>query len=251
MVIGFVCGAGAALCAAALFGVLWGVYADVWELVLFVIFAVATAVLVAVSGYMLMWYSAFSYNGKRKLSKQVVEGTAKAISLKDGDVCLDVGCGSGALTIAVAKQNPKAKVVGCDRWGKDYASFSVGLCYRNAEAENVTNVSFERADATMLPYANESFDAVCSNYVYHNIPSKDRQSILLETFRVLKKGGTFAIHDLFTKQKYGAMQEFCKKLKEMGFEKVELVDTTDGMFMSKRESKRLCLAGSALLVGKK
>ena len=74
---------------------------------------------------------------------------------------------------------------------------------------------------------------------------------MLETFRVLKKGGTFAIHDLFTKQKYGDMTAFVQKLKELGFEKVELIDTTNGMFMSPKEAKWLALSGSALLVGKK
>ncbi|WP_029066891.1 methyltransferase domain-containing protein [Lachnobacterium bovis] len=49
-----------------------------------------------------------------------------------GDI-LDVGCGSGALTIAVAKNNPEAKVFGVDRWGKEYAAFSKALCEENAE----------------------------------------------------------------------------------------------------------------------
>ena len=49
-----------------------------------------------------------------------------------------------------------------------------------------------------------------SNYVYHNIPGKDRQEILLETLRTLKKGGTFAIHDIMYKYKYGDMNEFVK-----------------------------------------
>ena len=90
-----------------------------------------------------------------------------------------------------------------------------------------------------------------SNYVYHNIPSKDRQAILLETLRVLKKGGTFALHDIFSKQKYGDMQAFVKKLKSMGYEKVELIDTTKGQFMSEKEAKFLFLSGSAILFGKK
>ena len=32
-----------------------------------------------------------------------------------------------------------------------------------------------------------------SNYVYHNITGTDRKELLRETFRVLKKGGKFAI----------------------------------------------------------
>lgn len=251
MVVGYFAGFCFAFALALTFGAVALAFGAVWQIALFAVFTVLAALLAFISVYMLAWHRAFDYNGKRKLSKQIVEGTAQRVELKEGGICLDVGCGSGALTIAVAKCNPKAKVVGCDRWGKDYASFSMNLCYKNAEAEGVTNVSFERGDATALPYADEAFDAVCSNYVYHNIPTRDRQAILLETFRVLKKGGTFAIHDLFTKQKYGDMTAFVQKLKELGFEKVELIDTTKGMFMSPKEAKWLVLSGSALLVGKK
>ena len=100
-----------------------------------------------------------------------------------------------------------------------------------------------------LDFADETFDAVTSNYVYHNIPG-DRQTYLLETLRVLKKGGTFALHDIFSKSKYGDMQAFVKKLKELGYETVELIDTTE-QFMKKWEPVWMELSGSALLVGKK
>ena len=125
------------------------------------------------------------------------------------------------------------------------------MCENNAKAEGVSNTSFRRGDATKLSFADETFDAVMSNYVYHNILSNDRQAILLETLRTLKKGGTFAIHDIFSKSRYGDMQAFVKKLKDMGYEKVELIDTTNGKFMSKSESVWMELSGSALLVGRK
>ena len=102
-----------------------------------------------------------------------------------------------------------------------------------------------------LKFDDESFDAVCSNYVYHNIPKRDLQVVLLETLRVLKKNGVFAIHDNFSKPKYGNMEDFMKKLKKMGYEKVELIKTTNGMFMSESEARWMGLAGSMLLIGRK
>ena len=102
-----------------------------------------------------------------------------------------------------------------------------------------------------LDFPDGSFDAVTSNYVYHNIPSNDRQSILMETLRVLRKGGTFAIHDLFSRQNYGDMQAFVKKLKDLGYEQVELIPTDSGRFMSPWEAKWMALSGSAILFGKK
>ena len=59
-------------------------------------------------------YNQFSYNGKRKLSKQIIDGIAEYINISDDGTGLDVGCGSGALTLACAKRNPKAKMVGID-----------------------------------------------------------------------------------------------------------------------------------------
>ena len=112
-------------------------------------------------------------------------------------------------------------------------------------------MEFRQGDALKLDFPDGSFDAVTSNYVYHNILGHDRQTVLLETLRVLKKGGTFALHDIFSKAKYGEMQAFVDKLREMGYEKVELIDTTGGTFMSPWEGKWMALSGSALLVGKK
>ena len=185
------------------------------------------------------------------MSKQIIDGIASYVKIPDGGKCLDVGCGSGALSIAVAKKNPTAHVIGIDRWGKEYASFSKELCESNSRAEGASNTTFRKGDAISLDFPDETFDAVTSNYVYHNIPSKDRQELLLETLRTLKKGGTFAIHDIMSKSKYGDIESFVKKLKDMGYEEVKLVDTTDGMFMSKWESTWMGLSGSAMLVGRK
>ena len=201
--------------------------------------------------WMTLLYQAFSYDGKRQMSRQIIEGIAQYVTLPEGGVGLDVGCGSGALTIACAKRNPQARFIGIDRWGKEYASFNKPLCEANAAAEGVSNTEFRQGNALKLAFADESFDAVTSNYVYHNIPSSDRQKILLETLRVLKKGGCFAIHDIMSEAKYGDMKAFAEKLRRMGYEKVELIDTTNGMFMSRGEAKLMGLSGSTLLAGKK
>lgn len=193
---------------------LTGVVSGTLKTVLFIVFLLDTVIGVCVSVWMILMYRAFDYNGNRKLSKQIIDGVAEYVKLPEGGRCLDVGCGSGALAIAVAKRNPKAEVVGIDRWGKEYASFNKPLCESNAKAEGVNNASFQKGDATHLDFPDGSFDAVTSNYVYHNIPG-DKQAYLLETLRVLKKGATFALHDIFSKSRYGDMQAFVKKLKGM------------------------------------
>ena len=251
MVLGMLGGAIVALILYIVFGISPVLKAGTLKTVRGVVFLILTVFLALVTLWMFLMYRAFSYNGKRQMSKQIIDGVAAYVTLPEGGKGLDVGCGSGALAIACAKRNPKAEMFGIDRWGKEYASYSLALCEQNAQAEGVSNTHFGHGNALKLDFADETFDAVTSNYVYHNIPSRDRQAILLETLRVLKKGGTFAIHDIFSRFKYGDMQAFVKKLKGMGYEEVELIDTTKGMFMTPWEAKWMGLSGSAILKGKK
>ena len=251
MVKGIVAGAVACLALFLLFGIVGLGVSGTVKTILAIIFGIASVVMIGVSIWGIKMHRAFSYDGTRQMSRQIIEGVASHVSIPDGGCGLDVGCGSGALAIAVAKENRGAKITGIDRWGKEYASFSKNLCENNAKAEGVSNVSFFPGDALSLDFPDESFDAVFSNYVYHNIPGRNRQEILMETFRVLKKGGTFAIHDIFSKSKYGDMDAFCRRLKDSGYEVVKLIDTTNGMFMEKNEAGWMALSGSALLTGRK
>ena len=98
------------------------------RVVLGVVFGIAFVVCAKYTQWCVNAYRSFSYDGERKLSKQIIDGTAEHITLPEGGVGLDIGCGSGALTIACAKRNPQGKMIGIDRWGKEYASFSLPLC---------------------------------------------------------------------------------------------------------------------------
>jgi ubiquinone/menaquinone biosynthesis C-methylase UbiE len=242
MIWSFAAGTAIALALMLIVGISW----------LKILLSILTIILAGMTVWTVLMYRAFSYDGKRQMSRQIIDGVAEYVKLPAGGKCLDVGCGSGALAIAVAKRNPQGTVTGIDRWGVEYASFSKKLCEDNAKAEGVAErTDFAQGDALKLDFPDGTFDAVTSNYVYHNIPSNDRQSILMETLRVLKKGGTFAIHDLFSQQKYGDMRAFVKKLKDLGYEQAELIPTDKGGFMSSWEAKWMALSGSAILFGKK
>ena len=83
--------------------------------------------------------------------------------------------------------------------------------------------------------------------VYHNIPSRDRQGILLETLRVLKKGGCFAIHDIMSKAKYDDIEAFAYKLRfnekqyEISAKSVENAKTpADCLTFKAADGRKLC-----------
>lgn len=79
----------------------------------------------------------------------------------------------------------------------------------------------------------------------------DMQKLMLETLRVLKKGGVFAINDSMRKSMYGDMDAFAQKLRNMGYQEVRFVDTTKDVFGSKAKASMLFLPDSRMLVGRK
>ena len=164
---------------------------------------------------------------------------------------LEVGCGSGALSIRAALTWPDAQITGMDYWGVAYG-YGQAMCEKNAESEGVGfRCAFRHGDANKLDFPDESFDAVVSNYVYHNVMGADKQALLLETLRVLKKGGVFALNDDMKPKMYGDMDAFVQKLRDMGYEDVRLIDTATEVFGSRRRAGMMMLGDSRMLVGRK
>lgn len=107
---------------------------------------------------------------------------------------LDVGCGSGSLSIAFAKQIGDGEVWGIDLWEKgDLAGNVPERVLENIRIEGVEGiVKIKTADAREMPFTDNYFDAVASVYVLHNI-HPNREKAVYEMIRVLKPGGTLAI----------------------------------------------------------
>ena len=189
-----------------------------------VVFVIAALLLLA----LLLWITwirrqyAFGGGGMMKRVHHVV---LSHLDFDGQGQLLEVGCGSGPLSIRAALTWPSAQVVGIDYWGVDFGT--TRLCARkNAASEGVAaRCRFQHGDANKLDFPDESFDAVVSNYVYHNIMGSDKRTLLLETLRVLKKGGVFALNDEMKPRMYGDMEAFAQKLRDMGYEDVHIIDT--------------------------
>jgi ubiquinone/menaquinone biosynthesis C-methylase UbiE len=67
------------------------------------------------------------------------------------------------------------------------------ICKDELSAKLLNKISFETADATKLPYADESFDVVTAMSTIEHIPEKGYRQALTEISRVLKKGGMAVI----------------------------------------------------------
>lgn len=135
---------------------------------------------------------------------------------------LDIGCGAGALTIRCAKKYPDAELIGMDYWGTEW-SYAKEQCEKNAKEEGVASrITFKKGDAGKLEFADESFDAAVSNFVFHEVRTQpDKRQVVREALRVVKKGGAFAFQDMFSqKALYGDMNEFIEILKKEGVSEV-------------------------------
>ena len=97
---------------------------------------------------------------------------------------LEVPVGTGVLTMPVYREIPNAEIT-C----LDYSEDMMRKAQARAEAAGLRNVSFLQGDVGALPFDDESFDIVLSLNGFHAFPDKD--AAYRETFRVLKKGGTF------------------------------------------------------------
>lgn len=215
-----------------------------------VVFVIAALLLLA----LLLWITwirrqyAFGGGGMMEQVHQVV---LSHLDFDGQGQLLDVGCGSGALSIRAALTWRAAQVVGIDYWGSAYG-YGQAMCEKNAESEGAAaRCVFKHGDANKLDFPDESFDAVVSNYVYHNVMGADKQTLLLETLRVLKKGGVFALNDEMKPHMYGNMEAFAQELRDMGYADVRLIDTAQEAFGSRRRAAMMMLGDSRMLVGRK
>ncbi|MGP1476469.1 MAG: class I SAM-dependent methyltransferase [Phocaeicola sp.] len=171
---------------------------------------------------------AFAFDKGNQMGK-VHEFVANHLLWDGKGKLLDVGCGSGALTIRCAKKWADAQCVGIDYWGLIW-DYDKEMCDQNASLEGVADrCSFQKGDAAKLSFPDESFDAVVSNFVYHEVRNvSDKQFLIRETLRVLKKGGYFSLQDFFSqKSLYGDFDAFVDQLKKEGFKEIRYIPNVE------------------------
>jgi ubiquinone/menaquinone biosynthesis C-methylase UbiE len=106
-----------------------------------------------------------------------------------GQHVLDLGAGTGTLTIMVKQAYPAADVVGLDG---DPAILA--LARHKAAAAGVA-IRFDHGSATALPYGDAAFDRVLSSLMLHHLTTEEKQRALGEAWRVLRPGGELHILD--------------------------------------------------------
>lgn len=130
----------------------------------------------------------------RDIMKQLKEITYQFIKPEEAKTILDIGCGPGIDTIAMAKLSAaNTQIVGLDF----EQSMLDAAIEATKEAGLLEKVNYVHASAVQMPFADESFDAVRAERLFQVIaPSIASPQLLFdEAYRVLKSGGTMVLAD--------------------------------------------------------
>lgn len=175
-------------------------------------------------------------------------------NLQKGETVLDLGSGGGIDVLISSKYVGETGKV----YGLDMTDEMLALANRNKEKSGVKNVEFIKGYIEDIPLEDETIDVVTSNCVINL--SENKEDALKEAYRVLKKGGRFAIADIVELRTVpdeirqsiqmwvgcisGALsvKEYERILKKVGFKDIEITPVniyTKEIIKSMAETKKL------------
>ncbi len=101
---------------------------------------------------------------------------------------LDVACGTGRTLHQLARAHPAMRL-----WGVDLSPAYVRIARRRLA--HVDEVALAVENAERLPFADATFDAATSVYLFHELPRNARRNVVRELYRVVRPGGLVVIED--------------------------------------------------------
>ncbi|GAA0379218.1 class I SAM-dependent methyltransferase [Bacillus horti] len=115
-----------------------------------------------------------------------LQDLVQAIQYNEGMKALDVATGGGHVANALATHVQEVTAL-------DLTPEILQQAEAFIQKNNHQNVTFVQGDAEQLPFADESFDLVTCRIAAHHFPNVPH--FVQEVYRVLKKGGQFALID--------------------------------------------------------
>ena len=100
---------------------------------------------------------------------------------------LDLGCGTGTLTLMLKRAHPNVSVTGMDG---DPQVLSIAR-----DKSRGINIQWDEGLASSLPYPDSAFDRVVTSLVIHHLTRDDKRRAFQEMYRVLKPAGELHVLD--------------------------------------------------------
>jgi ubiquinone/menaquinone biosynthesis C-methylase UbiE len=164
-------------------------------------------------------------------ARVIRQKTADLAQIKPGNRVLDVGCGTGELTIqAKARAGSTGDVNGIDA-----SPEMIGTAQQKV-AQSGAGINFQIGLIEDIPFPADYFDVVLSSLMMHHLPDELKLRGAAEIFRVLKPGGTLLVVDfkrpvsflsrtvltvLFHGGLQGGIEDVAIKVEKAGFSQVK------------------------------
>jgi ubiquinone/menaquinone biosynthesis C-methylase UbiE len=108
--------------------------------------------------------------------------------LTDGQRVLEIGCGTGNLSIRAKRAHPGVELIGSD-------PDPLALARAERKARGLKGIRFERGYGQRLPYPDAAFDRVLSALMLHHLDQDTKAATAAEVLRVLRPGGSLHLVD--------------------------------------------------------
>jgi ubiquinone/menaquinone biosynthesis C-methylase UbiE len=153
--------------------------------------------------------------GKVQRHHKLLDLVVKSSNVENGDVVLDVGCGTGLLSLKFLEK------ADCLIYGIDNSPEMLEIFKNKIDELNLSKkISIAFEDAESLNFEDGKFDIIASTVTLHHVENK--LSVIKEIFKLLKPCGRFVLGDIDV-DTTGDLQDTERMLRILEFLKDELV----------------------------
>jgi len=140
------------------------------------------------------WFSSWSNEydntlGKIGFHSELLSMVVKNSSIKNGDRVLDIGCGTGLLSLKLL-QKADCAITGIDNSKEMMAIFRDKIERLKLSSE----ITCKMMDADALNFKKDTFDKVVSSVTLHHL--KDKRKLIKAVCKILNPAGVFVIGEI-------------------------------------------------------
>ncbi len=119
----------------------------------------------------------------------VIEAVLRTADAGQGTVVVDLGCGTGQLSLPLARSGAQVTAV-------DLSPEMIRTLRAKATEEGLEGISGIVSPIEQLELGPETFDLVVTNYTLHHLLDADKQRLVKMAYRWLRPGGHLVVGDM-------------------------------------------------------